>query len=63
MTQPQYELTFAGGAMARYFPRYRRLHATKEAAEAEADRVFAKLERDGLPTACHKPAIYRVGEG
>jgi hypothetical protein len=53
-----FELTFVGGAMARYFPRYRRWHPTKEAAEAEGDRVFQKLSDDGLPTACHQMIIY-----
>ena len=45
-----YELTFEGGAMARYFPLYRRWHRTIDAATAEVDRVYDKLMDDGLTT-------------
>lgn len=56
----KFELTFEGGAMARYFPRYRRWHPTHESAEQEADRVYSKLNNDCLPTACHRHEIHRA---
>ena len=61
MKSTQYELTFVGGAIARYFPRYRRMHATLESAQTAAYAVRAKLQDRGLPTACHQPIIF-VGD-
>jgi hypothetical protein len=58
----RYELTFAGGALARYFPHYRRWHADKASAEAEADRVYRKLRADDLPLACHPYEITKTEE-
>lgn len=40
----QYELTFYGAAMARYFPRYKRWHPTLASAEATIRRVANWLQ-------------------
>ena len=54
----RYELCFFGSAMAAYFPRYRRWHATRADADATALRVYQRLESEGLPTACHAAIVY-----
>lgn len=54
----KYELTFVGFATAKYFPRYRRMHATIESAKAAAGKVRERLESKNLPVACHQPIIY-----
>ena len=58
-----FDLVFVGGAMANYFPRYRRNHSTMESAEETAAAVFAKLQAKGLPTACHQAIVYGPGCG
>lgn len=58
----KFELTFIGGA-CRYFSetvkRYKRFHATEDAAKAEARRVARILDRDGT-AAAHRPIIARA---
>jgi hypothetical protein len=58
-----YELVFAGGAMVKYMPRYRRNHKTVESAQDTARTVWEKLQERGLPTACHTPIVYGPGCG
>lgn len=59
----KFELAFSGGAIASYFPRYRRWHATFDAAVEEAGNVYQKLGDDGYPTACHSAIVYGPGCG
>jgi hypothetical protein len=54
----KFELCFAGSAMVR-FPRYRRRHATYEAAEEAAREVLASLDN----RAAHPAIIYGPGCG
>lgn len=56
-----FELTFAGAALVR-FPRYRRYHASFEAAAEVAREVLAGLEnRAAHPAIIHGPGCGRDG--
>lgn len=54
----RFELTFFGAGLVTAYriPRYRRFHATRESAEAEAGKVRAQMSAKGLPAAAH-PAV------
>lgn len=60
----RYELTFFGAASTSAYriPRYRRFHATRESAEAEAGKVYARMSDKGLPAAAHPAVIIDVWE-
>lgn len=67
----KYQLAFEGsaGKLGYKFPRFRKSHSTIESAEAEALRVWQKLDEiiadfgRGTVSACHAPVIYGPGCG
>jgi hypothetical protein len=61
MSSKNFELVFVGEA--KYFPRYRKLHANVESARITAERVWRALADKSLPTACHTPIVYGPGCG